>query len=134
MAKMHILSETWDWKQSDFTSNYLSEKTYGFLLANIPFISTHPYPLEIIEHILNIEPHPFYKEIKKINGNPEKFVEFVKKFMENFEINKNLCILWSEKCHIKLMEKINIKNSFLENLLNSEFTIKYDNFNKKNLI
>jgi hypothetical protein len=78
MSKMHILSETWDWKEGDFTSNYLSEKTYGFLLSNIPFISTHQYPLDIIHKILNVDYHPFYNEIKNVNGNPEKFVLFVK--------------------------------------------------------
>jgi hypothetical protein len=132
MAKMHILSETWDWKEGDFTSNYLSEKTYGFLLAKIPFISTHPYPLEILQHILEIEPHPFYKDIKEINGNPEKFVEFVKKFMKNFEINKNLCILWVEKCHKLLMEKINTENTFLKKLVNNEFKLNLNTLESKN--
>jgi hypothetical protein len=134
MSKMHILSETWDWKESDFTSNYLSEKTYGFLLANIPFISTHPYPLEIIQHILEVEPHPFYNKIKEIKGNPEKFVEFVKKFMENFEFNKNLCILWSNLCHNKLINKINIENSFLENLINNKFIMVNGNSVTKKII
>jgi hypothetical protein len=134
MAKMHILSETWDWKEGDFTSNYLSEKTYGFLLANIPFISTHPYPLEIVEHILEIEPHPFYKEIKEIKGNSEKFVKFVKNFMENFEFNKNLCILWSDKCHNILMNKINNENSFLKKLLENDFTFEIKIIKNKKLL
>ena len=120
MSKMHILSETWDWKEGDFTSNYLSEKTYGFLLANIPFISTHPYPLEIIHHILEVEPHPFYTEIKEMKGNAEKFVKFTKKFMENFEINYNLCKLWSLNCHNKLIKKINTENSFLTQLFDDK--------------
>jgi hypothetical protein len=94
-------------------------------LANIPFISTHPYPLEIVECILEVEPHPFYNEIKQIKGNSEKFVEFVNKFMKNFEINKNLCILWSNNCHNKLMNKINSENSFLKNLINKNFIISY---------
>jgi hypothetical protein len=133
MSKMHILSETWDWKQSDFTSNYLSEKTYGFLLANIPFISTHSYPLEIVEHILKVQPHPFYKEIKQINGNPEKFVEFVKKFMENFDSNYNLCKDWSNKCHNILLNEMDIRNHFLEKFIDNKFEIKKI-INKKSLI
>ena len=118
MSKMHILSETWDWVSGNLTSNYLSEKTYGFILAKIPFISTHSYPLDILQKILNVEPHPFYKESKDINGRSDLFVNFVKNFMENFEINYNLCILWSEICHQKLIEKINNENSLLDIIKN----------------
>jgi hypothetical protein len=134
MSKMHILSETWDWKESDFTSNYLSEKTYGFLLAKVPFISTHPYPLEIIQYILEVEPHPFHTEIKEIKGNPEKFVEFVKKFMKNFEFNKNLCILWVDKCHTILINKINNENSFLKEFINGNFVLEVKNIKNKKLL
>jgi hypothetical protein len=121
-AKMHVLSETWDWTSGSLTSNYLSEKTFGFILSTIPFISTHSYPLEILQKILEVEPHPFYEESKKCNGNPIKFVEFVKKFMENFEINNNLCILWTDMCHKLLMKKINNENSLLDLIIK--------NFNK----
>jgi len=124
MSKMHILSETWDWKEGDFTSNYLSEKTYGFLLSNIPFISTHQYPLDIIHKILNVDYHPFYNEIKNVNGNPEKFVLFVKHFMKNYEDNKKLCIIWSDVVHNKLMNIINKENSFLKNIINNNFIIE----------
>jgi hypothetical protein len=120
MSKMHILSETWDWVPGSLTSNYLSEKTYGFMLANIPFISTHSYPLEILQKMLNVEPHPFYKESKECNGKPHLFIKFVESFMENFENNHNLCILWSEICHQKLIEKINNENSLLD-LINIDF-------------
>jgi hypothetical protein len=123
MSKMHILSETWDWIPGNLTSNYLSEKTYGFVLANIPFISTHSYPMEILQKMLNIEPHPFYEESKKCNGKPHLFIKFVENFMENFEINYNLCILWSGVCHQKLIEKINNENSLLD-LINIDFKKK----------
>ena len=117
MAKMHIVSETWDFKQGDLTSNYLSEKTYGFLLGNIPFITTHPYPLEIIQYILGTEQHPFFKEIKAIKGNPEKFVDFIEHFMENFDKNHILCKEWVSRVHNKFMEKINTENSLLDLVL-----------------
>jgi hypothetical protein len=133
MAKMHILSETWDWKASEFTSNYLSEKTYGFVLAKVPFISLHPYPLEILQSILYIDKHPFFDEIKKINGNVHKFVKFVENFMKNFEINYNLCLLWINDVHNKLMFKMDNENTFLELLFNNEFKIKKITPNK-NLI
>lgn len=124
MSKMHILSETWDWKEGDFTSNYLSEKTYGFLLSNIPFISTHQYPLDVISEILNTPPHPFYNEIKKANGNPEKFVLFVDEFMKNYETNKQLCINWSNTAHSKLISFMDNENSFLKNIINNNFIIE----------
>jgi len=124
MSKLHILSETWDWKEGDFTSNYLSEKTYGFLLANIPFISTHHYPLDVVDEILNTPSHPFYNEIKKVNGNPEKFVLFVEEFMKNYETNRQVCINWSNIAHDKLMTIINTENSFLKKIINNNFIIE----------
>jgi len=123
-SKMHILSETWDWKEGDFTSNYLSEKTYGFLLANIPFISTHQYPLDVVAEILDTPPHPFYNQIKKANGNPEKFVLFVEEFMKNYEINRQMCINWSNNTHNKLMSFINCENSFLKKIIHNNFIIE----------
>jgi len=129
MSKVHVLSETWDWIPGNLTSNYLSEKTYGFILANIPFISTHSYPLEILQKILNVKPHPFYEESKECNGKPHLFIKFVENFMKNFEINYNLCILWSEICHQKLIEKINNENSLLD-LINIDFKKKKKIINK----
>jgi hypothetical protein len=114
MAKMHILSETWDWVQGNLSSNYLSEKTYGLILAKVPFISTHIYPLDILEKSLGIERHPFYYESKKCTGRPDLFVNFVKEFMENFKINYELCTLWTDKCHNLLMDRINTENSLLD--------------------
>ena len=133
MSKMHILSETWDWKQGDFTSNYLSEKTYGFLLANIPFISTHQYPLDVVTEILDTPPHPFYIEIKMVNGNPEKFVLFVEEFMKNYENNRQMCIDWSNNVHNKLMSFIDNENSFLKNIIHNSFNI-IKNTTYKNII
>ena len=132
MSKMHILSETWDWKEGDFTSNYLSEKTYGFLLSNIPFISTHQYPLDVISEILDTPPHPFYNEIKRVNGNSEKFVLFVEEFMKNYETNRQMCINWSNTAHSKLISFMDNENSFLKNILHNNFIIEkntiYKNF------
>ncbi len=133
MSKIHILSETWDWKEGDFTSNYLSEKTYGFLLSNIPFISTHQYPLDVLTEILDIHPHPFYNKIKRVNGNPEKFVLFVEEFMKNYETNRQLCVNWSNTAHIKLMSFINNENSFLKSIIHNNFIIER-NTKYKNII
>jgi len=116
-AKMHILSESWDWLSVPYASNYLSEKTYGFVLSKIPFISTHTYPYDILKEITGIEEHPFYKEAVEYRGKNDKFVEFVKKFMQNYEENYKLCKLWTDKVHLLLIEKIYKENSFLDLLL-----------------
>jgi hypothetical protein len=130
MSKMHILSETWDWKEGDYTSNYLSEKTYGFLLSNIPFISTHQYPLDVVSEILDTPPHPFYNETKRANGNPEKFVLFVEEFMKNYENNRQICIDWSNTVHNKLMSCMDNENSFLKNVINNNFIIEKTTIHK----
>lgn len=130
MSKMHILSETWDWKVGDFTSNYLSEKTYGFLLSNIPFISTHQYPLDVVSEILDTPPHPFYNETKRANGNPEKFVLFVEDFMKNYENNRQSCIDWSNTAHSKLISFMDNENSFLKNVINNNFIIEKTTIHK----
>jgi hypothetical protein len=130
MSKMHILSETWDWKEGDYTSNYLSEKTYGFLLSNIPFISTHQYPLDVVSEILDTPPHPFYNETKRANGNPEKFVLFVEEFMKNYENNRQICIDWSNTAHNKLMSCMDNENSFLKNVINNNFIIEKTTIHK----
>jgi hypothetical protein len=133
MSKLHILSETWDWFNGEITSNYLSEKTYGLVLSNIPFISTHTYPLDILERVLGVEKYPFYDEIKNSIGKVEIFTEFIKNFFENYEENYLLCKDWVNTCHIKLLEKINRENSFLDKIVN--ISVKGNNVtNEKKLI
>jgi hypothetical protein len=127
-AKMQILCESWSWSSSEFTSQYVSEKTFGFLLAGIPFISTHNYPLQMVERMLKIEPHPFYNESKKCKANPKLFAEFVNSFLNNFTENHKLCKDWSDLAHTKLLYKIQNENSLLDLIidgkLKKEFTIK----------
>lgn len=122
MAKLHIVSETWDWVMGDLTSNYLSEKSYGLLLANIPFITIHPYPLEIISKILNIEPHPFYDKIKNIKSNSSKFSKFISDFMLNYDHNYMLCKNWVNIAHHSLMLEIETNNSLLDLVISKNFS------------
>lgn len=120
MAKMHVLSETWDWYSGNITSNYLSEKTYGLLLSKIPFIPTNTYPLDILHKIIGLEKYPFYDDIKSISGKSEKFVEYIDEFMNNFDSNHLIIQKWVNNYHNKLMEKINSENSLLD-LIISDF-------------
>jgi hypothetical protein len=75
--------------------------------------------------MLQVSPHPFYEEIKSINGNPKKFVEFIKIFMENFDRNYKLCKEWIEIVHDLMMKKINTENSLLG--------IVFDDFRNNNI-
>jgi hypothetical protein len=127
-AKMQILCESWSWSNREFTSQYLSEKTVGLLLAGIPFISTHEYPLQMIEKMLDVPPHPFYNESKRCKTNGKLFAEFVDKFLQNFDENYKLCKEWSDLVHNKLIYKIENENSLLDLIiderLKSEFIVK----------
>lgn len=131
-AKMQILCESWSFGAREYTSQYLSEKTFGLLLAGIPFISTHSYPYVIIQKILNLDNHPFYKESLKYRGNENLFAEFVQNFLSNFDENYLLCKEWTINAHYKLLNKIENENSFLEILITNG--LKKELKNKKNLV
>jgi hypothetical protein len=113
-AKMQILCESWSWGTKDYLSQYLSEKTFALILAGIPFISTHDYPLKMLEMMLDVPPHPFFNESLRCRANSKLFAGFVKTFMENFDTNYTLCKEWSDLVHIKLMDKLNNENSLLD--------------------
>ena len=97
-----------------FTHQYISEKTLGYVLSGIPFISTHSYPLDILEKVLQTEKHPFYNQTKECNGDPLKFSNFVQSFLNNFESNHKICLDWSKSVNEKISIKITTENSFLD--------------------
>lgn len=127
-AKMQILCESWSWSNKEFTTQYLSEKTFGLLFSGIPFISTHEYPLLMIEKMLDVPPHPFYNESKRCKTNGKLFAQFVDTFLQNFDENYKLCKEWSDLVHSKIMYKIENENSLLdliiEGRLKTEFVVK----------
>lgn len=125
-SKIQILDESWSFTQADFKTQYLSEKTIGYILSGVPFIPTHTYPLEILNQILDIKPYPFFNQIKLVKGNPTKIVNFIEYFLKNFNYNYELIHEWTNDVHIKFMEKLNNENSLI-NLLNCNFNqeIKY---------
>jgi hypothetical protein len=131
-AKMQILCESWSWGNTEFTSQYLSEKTFGLLLSGIPFISTHEYPLHIIQKMLNVPPHPFYEDSKRCKTNGKLFAQFVDTFLQNFDENYKLCKGWSDLVHNKLMYKIENENSLLDLIINNK--LKTEFLVKKSLI
>lgn len=124
-AKMQILCESWSWSDKEFTSQYLSEKTLGLLLAGIPFISTHEYPLQMIQKMLDVPIHPFYYESKRCKANAKLFAKFVDTFLQNFDENYKLCKEWSNLVHKKLMYKIENENSLLDLIINDELKSEF---------
>lgn len=118
-AKMQILDESWGWSPNNFSSNYISEKSIGYILAGIPFVSTHSFPLEIIQKILNVKPHPFFKESEMIKGDAVLFAKFINKFLEEFDTNYQLCKEWVDECHSVFMKKLYNENSMLDLILNN---------------
>lgn len=122
-AKMQVLDESWSWAEHDFHIQYMSEKTIGLTLCGIPFISTHSYPVLILQRVLDLPNHPFLKDFDEVKGNAKLFVLFVKRFMENFDENYKLCKDWMDIAHQKFMNKIDTENSLFDLIL--------DNFEKE---
>ena len=113
-SKLQILDESWAHHQKNYIHQYLSEKTLGLLLAGIPFISTHNYPLDIIQKVLKVDDHPFYEESKRYAVDPKGFSEFVDNFLENFGENFQLCLNWSLSTKKILLDYISSNNDFLQ--------------------
>jgi hypothetical protein len=133
MAKMQLLDESWAWYSGNFNSQYLSEKTIGYVLANIPFISTHTYPLDILQSILKLDKHPFYNQILEVQGDMNKLAEFIKKFIEDFDKNFIICKEWCDVCHNEFMKKMNEENSLID-LIMSNFKSQKDSTLKASLL
>jgi hypothetical protein len=114
MAKIQIMDESWAWSNTNFSSHYLSEKTIGLVLANIPFISTHSYPIYFLQKLLNVRPHPFIKDFQDMQGDVEKITKFIFDFLDDFDKNYELCKDWTNECHIEFLKRIQTENSFLD--------------------
>lgn len=108
-----FLNEVVESKYSNYYHTF-TNSIYNLLLAGIPFISTHNYPLDIIQKVLKVDNHPFYEESKKFAVNPKGFTEFVDNFLQNFEENFELCLGWSLSTKKILLDYINLNNDLLQ--------------------
>jgi hypothetical protein len=124
MSKIQICDESWSDNPSDYTSQYLSEKTIGLILAKVPFFCTHSYPYDCLHKLIKIRKHPFYEESKTYQGSVELFVEFIKNFLKDFDNNYKLCKDWVNECHDIFMERVHNENSMLDMILNEEIKIR----------
>jgi len=113
---VQLLDETHAYiPRNDIPMN-LSEKAYIFLLANIPFISTHHYPFDLIRDYVCDEPYPYYKEMKKVSNNPEELVKFINHFLDNFDEMYPKIKEWTNIVHTEFMRRMDNENSFLEHM------------------
>ena len=115
-GQIQLLDETHSYVDDAELPMNLSEKSFILLLANIPFISTHSYPLDLIKiHILDLE-YPYYNEIKEVNNNTDKLISFIETLLENFDEMYPKIKEWTDKVHIELQKRIRTENSFLEHM------------------
>lgn len=119
MYKLQICDESWSDNTADFTSQYLSEKTIGLILAKVPFVCTHSYPYDCLDKLIKVRKHPFYEQSKKYQGNVDFFVDFIKEFLLDFDNNLKLCQDWVDECHNIFMERLHKENSMLDMLIES---------------
>ena len=109
---VQLLDETHAYiPRNDIPMN-LSEKAYIFLLANIPFISTHHYPFDLIRDYVCDEPTPYYEEMKKVSNNPEELVKFINHFLDNFDEMYPKIKEWTNIVHTEFMRRMEMKTHF----------------------
>jgi hypothetical protein len=115
-SKVQLLDETHAYKNNIDIPMNLSEKTYILLLANIPFISTHHYPFDIIKNYIIDLDYPYYDEMVEVTTHPHKLVDFIKKFLQNFDEMYPKIKDYTNKVHTELMNRLQNENSFLEHM------------------
>ena len=132
MSKIQICDESWAHNSSSYHSQYLSEKSLGLILANVPFISTHTYPYDCLMDLIGIRKHPFYDEAKEYQGNPKLIADFVRTFISDFDRNYQLCKDWIQECHNMFMDRLHNENTMLDMIVQG--TISNKEISKRPLI
>ncbi len=118
MSKIQICDESWSHISANYHSQYLSEKSLGLILANVPFVSTHSYPYDCIMDLVGIRKHPFYDESKQYQGNAKLFADFIRTFISDFDNNYQLCKDWIKECHDIFIDRLHKENSMLDMIVN----------------
>ena len=124
MSKIQICDESWAHNSADYHSQYLSEKSLGLIIANVPFVSTHSYPYDCLMDLIGIRKHPFYDESKLYQGNPKLFGDFIRTFLSDFENNYQLCKDWITECHNIFIDRLHKENTMLDMIINGPITDK----------
>jgi len=115
-GEIQILNETLDsFFSGPFPITSLSEKTYGFLVGNIPFIPTHSFVLDFIKKCIYDKEYPIENEIKTSETNTTLLTSLIHSLTkeEREEIKK-----WTKTIHKKLIKRLKHENSLLEVLQN----------------
>jgi len=118
-AGIQILDETHSYCDNPSIPMNLTEKTYLFLMANIPFIPTNIYPLEVIENLISDVKYPYYDDIVKISGDAKKITRYVVHVLNNYDEYETNLKKWVSEIHSTLLNEVETKNSMIEQLLKS---------------
>lgn len=117
-SKGVIIDETWNVHK--YKINYLSEKTYGMILARIPFVTTSIYPLDLIKYAIGGQPHPYYDTISKLEGNTTELCNWINGMVEDdLEVIQS----WVDDINHILHQKVYNNNHILDN---TETSVKAD--------
>lgn len=109
-SEILIVDETPNLKSQ---SHFLTEKTFGCILANKPFIPTDKLTLELLKKHGFEKEYPFEKEIKSCKKNIALFTDFINRFNQNYDNNLYLLKEWTNDVHEYFLDNINQENSFL---------------------
>ena len=109
-SEILIVDETPNYKSQ---SHFLTEKTFGCILANKPFIPTDKLTLELLKKHGFEKEYPFEKEIKSCKKNIALFTDFINRFNQNYDNNLYLLKEWTNDVHEYFLDNINQENSFL---------------------
>jgi hypothetical protein len=116
-AGIQILDETHSYCDNPAIPMNLTEKTYMFLMANIPFIPTNIYPLEVIENLISDVKYPYYDDIVNISGDAKKITRYVVHVLNNYNEYETNLKKWVSEIHSTLLNEVETKNSLLEQII-----------------
>lgn len=116
-AGIQILDETHSYCDNESIPMNLTEKTYLFLFANIPFIPTNIYPLDVIECLISDVKYPYYDDIVKISGNPVKIAKYITHVTKNYDEYRLKLKEWVSHINSVLINEVENNNSMIDKLL-----------------
>jgi len=116
-ANIQILDETHSYCDNPSIPMNLTEKTYLFLLAGIPFIPTNIYPLKVIQELISDIKYPFYDDIVEISGDAKKIAKYIQHILNNYDFYESKLKEWVDVIHKILITEVETKNSLLEQII-----------------
>lgn len=128
-VKVVLLDESHSDKKEVINPNFLTEKTFGLILANIPFIPTNVNTLKMIYEIIDTDPYPFEDEIREISANPTLINSYIVKFNQEFDERYIKIKNWTESIHNIVMGRLYSENSLLDYFIANPIGYSLDKIN-----